>query len=64
MFAVALEVYSYEKGVARNRLTACPLCNHQFVAHEPRWKHFLDEHDVDDVPALSGTDRTGGEGRV
>lgn len=44
---VTLEVY--ENGVARNRLTALPLCSHDFEENEPRWKHVLDEHGPEDA---------------
>lgn len=54
---MTLEVYEYDKGVAQNRLTACPLCGHQFGFGEARWEHFLDEHDPSDVPALAGGGR-------
>lgn len=45
-----LKVYivgNYRKAVT---LMTCPVpgCEHEFAKHEPRWKHFLDEHDADD----------------
>ena len=50
VLAVALEFNRYAgKGAVRNRLTACPLCGHNFERHEPRWKHFLNEHDPEDA---------------
>jgi uncharacterized CHY-type Zn-finger protein len=35
-------------------LSACPFCGYQFRVREPRHEHFYEEHDPDDVPALSG----------
>lgn len=51
---VAIKLHTYPNGAGWVQLVACPFCGHQFVEHEPRWKHFLDEHDPSDVPALSG----------
>jgi len=33
------------------RLTACPLCGHEFEGQEWRSKHFLNEHSSDDLGA-------------
>ncbi|MFC7047263.1 hypothetical protein ACFQH6_19310 [Halobacteriaceae archaeon GCM10025711] len=61
---MTLETRSYQgQGITGTILTECPLlkhgepCGHNFSKHESRWKHFLDEHTIDDVPALSGGDR-------
>lgn len=57
MVGVTLEVYEYGRGVARNRLVACPLCGYSFDEHERRWKHFLDEHSPEDAGLTSVGDR-------
>lgn len=45
-----LELITYEgRGCVRTRLTGCPLCGQAFDDHEPRWKHFLDEHEPEDA---------------
>ena len=45
----ALQPIQYDGHTVRNRLVYCPLCGHQFDRYEPRWKHFLDDHDPDDI---------------
>ena len=45
----ALEISSYERSVKVYRLVGCPFCDHEFEDSEPRWKHFLEEHDPEDA---------------
>jgi DNA modification methylase len=48
---VTLERTAYAgQGLVRVTLTACPAqnCTHEFSSHEPRWKHFLDDHTPED----------------
>lgn len=49
MTAVTLEVAIYARSKRVNRLVACPFCGHEFAHNEPRWKHFLDDHDPEDA---------------
>lgn len=58
----ALEVTLYSRSKRVVRLVSCPFCGHSFDDHEPRWKHFLEEHDPDDVPGLSGGPETAADG--
>lgn len=45
-----LERSVYEgRGCVRVKLTVCPYCGHVFADHEPRWKHFLDNHGPEDA---------------
>ena len=44
-----LEVTSYTKGRELVTLVSCPLCGHEFDDHEPRWQHFLEEHEPEDA---------------
>lgn len=59
---MTLQERRYERGVARNRLVDCPFCGKDFEENEHRWKHFLDDHDVEDVPALAEGDGRPGTG--
>lgn len=45
-----------------NKLTACPLCGHEFGHMEPRWKHLLDEHGPEDA-GLSPVGEQGDSGQ-
>lgn len=49
---MTLRYYRYEYRVTAVAVTLveCPFCGHPFEANEPRWRHFLEEHDADDVP--------------
>jgi|GEM_PF-5047245 len=46
-----IETHDYGHRASQNTLVECPLCGHQFDDYEPRWKHFLDEHDASDIPS-------------
>jgi len=45
----ALEVRTYGRSQKAIRLLSCPFCGHEFDSHEPRWKHFLDQHNPEDA---------------
>ncbi|MFP4530179.1 MAG: hypothetical protein ACLFNC_02690 [Halodesulfurarchaeum sp.] len=49
-----LVIKTYDKGQIIVRLVSCPFCGHDFEDHEPRWKHFLDEHDAADAGLTGG----------
>ncbi|MFC7047313.1 hypothetical protein ACFQH6_19560 [Halobacteriaceae archaeon GCM10025711] len=54
---MTIEARRYEgQGVTQIVMTACPFCGYEFSKNEHRWRHFLNDHTVDDVPAL----RSGG----
>lgn len=49
-------------GVVEVRLVTCPICGYEFDDYDPRWHHFLEEHDpedaglgpIDEVPDADG----------
>lgn len=45
----ALEVRTYGRSQKAIRLISCPFCGNEFDSHEPRWKHFLNEHGPEDA---------------
>lgn len=49
MVRVSIETRVYSRGRRTHRITGCPFCGHEFEDWEPRWKHFLDEHDPEDA---------------
>lgn len=45
----SLEITRYDRSKDRLRLVDCPFCDHTFDEKEPRWLHFLEEHDPEDA---------------
>lgn len=44
-----LEIKEYGRSKRVCKLVACPFCGYEFGYKEPRWKHFLDEHEPEDT---------------
>lgn len=44
-----LRVRELGNGRRRFMFSMCPICRHIFDKYEHRWKHFLDEHEPEDL---------------
>lgn len=45
----SIEIKTYARSKRVIRLVACPFCEHTFEHKEPRWRHFLEDHEPEDA---------------